>query len=649
DSLRQNVAVAPPPPPKAAPSSASRGAERGRAAIGGVVGGVVSSSVSPQNAPGARTQGVESFAGARKTPSLKDEGSLLAPRKKVAPNGEPYPDVYGQDYGTNPFVETEDDAFSTFGLDVDTGSFTIARRYLEEGHLPPSRLVRPEEFINYFDYDDAPPREGDFALYADGAPAPFARHERSYLLRLGIAARTVDASRRKPAVLTFVVDVSGSMARENRLELVKSALSMLVGHLEESDRLGLVVFGSDARILLEPTGDHDAILHAIRGLYPEGSTNAEEGLRLGYELESRFARPNATNRVILCSDGVANVGHTSAQSILRVIGRRAKEGIQLTTVGFGMGNYNDVLMEQLADHGNGRYHYVDSIDEASRVFTENLTGLLQSIATGAKAQVEFNPKVVARYRLIGYENRDIADVDFRNDAVDAGEIGAGTHVTALYEIVVKPEFDKAESIGALRIRYRSMNDGEPKELGRWIRWSDFAASWNRADHDLRTAALAGAFAEALKQSWAAGELDRNRLFSEIHELARRSDEPKLLDLDRMATMAASQLRMAAGGDAEPLRVGGDVKAPLRVWHVDPERTREAIRAHVEGTVVVEALIDRTGRVQRTKVLQSLPFGLDQKAVDAVRQWRFRPATLHGKPVPVLINLSVHFGDQPVTR
>ncbi|MCB1036741.1 MAG: von Willebrand factor type A domain-containing protein, partial [Acidobacteria bacterium] len=311
------------------------------------------------------------------------------------PNDQPYGDVFFRDAETNPFIDTEEDRLSTFGLDVDTGSYTVARRYLSDGNLPAPDSVRVEEWVNAFDYGDRPPARGDFALRAEGAPTPFAG-ERYRLLRFSIKGRTVDAEDRKPAVLTFVVDVSGSMDRENRLGLVKESLSLLLDELSRGDRVGLVIFGSRGEVLLEPSADLSRIRAAIERLVPGGSTNAEEGLTLGYELASRYFREGGINRVILCSDGVANVGRTGPESILERIRREANRGIELTTLGFGMGNYNDALMEQLADQGDGRYAYLDTLDEARRVLVEDLTGTLQTIASEARAQVEFNPEVVER-------------------------------------------------------------------------------------------------------------------------------------------------------------------------------------------------------------------------------------------------------------
>ncbi len=433
------------------------------------------------------------------------------------PNDQPYGDMFFDHYGTNPFIDTEDDALSTFGMDVDTGSYTVARSYLDRGHLPPTDAIRLEEFLNYFDYPDSEPEEGDFALSAEAAPSLFGNSERHYLLRFGIQGRDVATENRPPATLIFVVDVSGSMNQENRLGLVKRSLRLLLGELNSKDRVGLVIYGSQGEVLLQPTSDHERIERAIDRLQAGGSTNAEEGLVLAYDLAREFYREGDINRVILCSDGVANVGRTGPDSILKRIGREADQGIELTTVGFGMGNYNDVLMEQLADKGDGRYAYVDSFSEARRLFVEELNGTLQTIASEAKIQVEFDPKVVSRYRLIGYENRDIADEDFRNNKVDAGEIGAGHHVTALYEIKLRKRPTADRPLATLRVRYASNATENVVEQDLAVAQENIADNWQVAPRGLQQAALVAEFGEILKKSyWARG--------SDLEEVLRYAQE-----------------------------------------------------------------------------------------------------------------------------
>ncbi|MFV2072462.1 MAG: von Willebrand factor type A domain-containing protein [Thermoanaerobaculales bacterium] len=464
------------------------------------------------------------------------------------PNDAPFGDVFFREYGVNPFIDTEDDRLSTFGLDVDTGSYTVVRRYLRDGHLPPREAVRVEELVNYFDYGDQPPSEGDFALTAEGAPSPFAEGKRYQILRFAVNARSVDAADRPAALLVFVVDVSGSMDRENRLGLVKKSLYELLDNLRADDRVGLVVYGSRGEVVLEPSTDHQEIRSAIDRLQAGGSTNAEEGLVLGYRLADRFRDETSINRVILCSDGVANVGRTGPESILERIKVFADQGIELTAVGFGMGNYNDVLMERLADTGDGRYAYVDALPEARRIFVEELTGTLMTIGAEAKAQVEFNPEVVSRYRLLGYENRDIADERFRDPTVDAGEIGAGHTVTALYEIKLHEGVNRRSraTLATLRMRYRPRGERQPVELEERIRVRDLTRKWENASPALRLATLVGEYAEILKGAYWARDADMNEVLRQAQKLS-----PSFAGNARVAdwvALAAAAAELQSGDD-----------------------------------------------------------------------------------------------------
>ena len=316
----------------------------------------------------------------------------------------------------SPFVQTTADQLSTFALDVDTGAYTAARGYINAGRLPPPDSARAEEFLNYFHYDYPAPQQGDFGIYVDAAPSPWGQGD-TQIVRVGIQGRRIDDSQRKDAALTFVIDASGSMDRPNRLPLAKQALALLAGELRESDSVAIVVFGSESHVVLEPTSaaQRETILQAIDSLGIEGATNIEGGLQMAYDLAAKNFKPGAINRVILLTDGEANVGATGPDSILQTIHDQRAQGVLLSTVGFGMGDYNDPMLERLADAGNGNYAYVDTLDAARRIFVQNLTGTLQVIAKDAKVQVEFNPAVVASYRLIGYDNRAVADADFRND------------------------------------------------------------------------------------------------------------------------------------------------------------------------------------------------------------------------------------------
>ena len=423
----------------------------------------------------------------------------------VPPNGEPYDAVFFDNPGVNPFIDTEDDPLSTFALDVDTGSYTVARRYLSDGFMPDKDSVRVEEFVNYFDQDyPVPSMEEGLSLSIDGGATPFVQNPRNQVVRVGVQAGQLDDTQRGDANLVFVIDTSGSMAREDRLGLVKQSLELLVSSLRPTDTIAIVAYGSTAYEVLPPTpvGEEGEVLRAIDALRPDGSTNAAHGLELGYRLANQAFEPRAINRVILCSDGVANVGvATDAEGILDVIANDAERGIQLVTVGFGMGNYNDVLMEQLANQGDGFYSYVDTLDEARRIFVDGLSGTLQTVAEEAKIQVAFDPASVQSWRLIGFENRAIDDDDFRDDSVDAGEIGAGHTVTALYEI--KPVEGVQGELGTATLRWLHPGSKEAREIDRPISTADLAIDFGSASPRFQLDVVVAQYAEVLRESiWA---------------------------------------------------------------------------------------------------------------------------------------------------
>ncbi|MYB00983.1 DUF3520 domain-containing protein, partial [Candidatus Poribacteria bacterium] len=419
------------------------------------------------------------------------------------PNGDAYRDVFFKGHGTNPFIDPEDDNQSTFGMDADSASYSVVRRYLRDGYLPPIEAVRVEEFVNAFDYDYTPPTDDTFALHLEGAPSKFGEGKRLQLLRIGIQGRVVPDVDRKDAILTFVIDVSGSMGMENRLGLVKKALRLLVKQLRPTDKIGIVVYGTNARVVLPHTSvvNREHILESIDALCPEGVTNVEDGIHKGYELARRNSDSDCINRVILCSDGVANEGVTSAEALLKQIRNYVDEdGIFLTTVGFGMENYNDVLMENLAKKGNGNYAYVDTLSEARRIFVENLTGTLQVIAKDAKVQVKFNPDTVRSFRLIGYENRQMKHEDFRNDAADAGEIGSGHNVTALYEVKLNKGVDRGR-LAKVSIRYEDPDTQKVTEVSEKFRVEDLKDEFEHTSPGLQFAVTVAQFAEILRESF----------------------------------------------------------------------------------------------------------------------------------------------------
>ena len=376
------------------------------------------------------------------------------------PNGQKYWDMYHHDYGTNPFIDTEDDDLSTFGADVSTASYSLVRNYIMNGELPPKDAVRVEEFVNYFNPSYSVPENKTFNVSIQSAPSVISKNYQ--LVRIGIKGKEIKEKERKPANLTFVIDVSGSMNIENRLGLVKKTLLLLIRELKSDDRVGIVTYGTEAQTVLEPTSDKETIADAVNNLYSDGSTNAEAGLRQGYQLAAKNFLPQSINRVILCTDGVANNGETSSEGLLQLIEKYKNKGITLSACGFGMGNYNDVLIEQLATKGDGTYYYIDDLNEAKRVFVEQLTGTLQVIAKDVKIQVTFDKDRVSRYRLIGYEKRDVKDEDFRNDKIDGGEIGSGHTVTALYEVKFKDP--SIREIGKISIRYKSPDGKDVTEI-----------------------------------------------------------------------------------------------------------------------------------------------------------------------------------------
>jgi Ca-activated chloride channel family protein len=379
-------------------------------------------------------------------------------------------------YGCNPFVDTRRDRFSTFGMDVDPASYTYARNQLRAGRLPRPETVRVEEFVNYFPEEYAADPDTVFSVFCEGGPSPFG--EGLELLKIGVKARELKQGERKNAVLTFAVDTSGSMAGSvrsekgkqidtsgaSRLALVRQALRTLVEALGPDDRVGLIAYNTHPYLVLPHTAarERSRILGAIAALEPGGATNVQAGLDLTYRVAYEVFEPKALNRVILCSDGVANVGARGPDAILKKVSVFAGRGIYLSCVGFGMGRYNDAMLETLANKGNGNYAYVDSVAEADRMFRRNLPATLQVLAQDAKIQVNFNPAVVSHYRLLGYENRDIRDEDFRNDTVDAGEVGPGSLVTVLYEI--RRRTNPQGDIGRIFLRYRDTGTGRIDEV-----------------------------------------------------------------------------------------------------------------------------------------------------------------------------------------
>jgi Ca-activated chloride channel family protein len=405
----------------------------------------------------------------------------------------------------NPWVMTQRDPLSTFALDVDTASYTLCRRYIRGGFLPPTGAVRMEEFINYFNYQYPQRTNPTFAVHADAAQSPFARAgEKLTLLKIGVKARTIGRDQRRAAHLIFVVDSSASMDQTDRLPLVQHALHLLVDKLSPVDRVSLITCAGQARLHLEAISarEQDTIRQAVDAIQPAGPTNLLAGLKLGYATARRAFAPKQINHVVLCSDGVANVGQTEAELILSEVAADRKQGITITCVGVGYGSYNDAFLEALANRGDGSYVFLDSIGQAQRVFVEQLAATLQTVAKDARIQVEFNPDRVRRYRLIGYENRDIEDKRFRDDTIDAGEVGSGQCSTALYELelIGQRSADRRDDLGTVFVRYRHAETGQIEEVSSRLMSSIVRRRTVESDPRFFLAAGAARFAELLRQS-----------------------------------------------------------------------------------------------------------------------------------------------------
>lgn len=420
--------------------------------------------------------------------NASDESGYVQP----GPDGAaevPYPDPDFSDpeseseYGTwTGMTDPSDDALSTFALDIDTGSYTRFRDTVSGGGYVDPSEVRTEEFVNYFAQDYPTPERG-LGVSIDATVLPFRPEHR--LVRVGISSAPALSAARDDADLVLVVDCSGSMGEYGKMETTQAALRTLVTSLRPTDRVAMVCYSTEASVALQPTpvSEREGILWAIEGLYPQGSTNAAAGLALGYDLAVEMRDEGRMTRVILISDGVANVGETDPDGILSRISTEATSGINLISVGVGIDTYNDHLLEQLADQGDGWHVYVDTDAEAERVFSTELTGSLVVAATDAKAQVEFDPSQVAGYRLLGYENRAVADGDFRNDAVDGGEVFAGHTTTALYEVALRDGRSRTPFVGAT-VRYLDEN-GRAVERTATLAGVDCADSLREASPRLR--------------------------------------------------------------------------------------------------------------------------------------------------------------------
>ncbi|WP_437835402.1 vWA domain-containing protein [Sorangium sp. So ce1153] len=447
------------------------------------------------------------------------------PAAIAAPAPEPQGSESYRDYGVNPVEDPAKDRLSTFAIDVDTASYAIARRKILEGSLPPYQAVRAEEFLNYFDYGYASPATGPFAVHLAAAPSPFTVGH--HLVRVAVQGKRVPARERTPVHLVYLVDTSGSMQAPDRIELAKKSLRMLTESLKPGDTVALCTYAGSVREVLAPTGveSKGKIFAAIADLTAGGSTAMASGIDLAYGLAERTLVKGHINRVVVLSDGDANVGPTSHDEILKTIKRAKDKGITLSTVGFGQGNYKDLMMEQLANQGDGNYAYIDSEAQARRFFSEQVGGLLQVIARDVKIQVEFDPSFVKSYRLIGYENRDVADRDFRNDRVDAGEIGAGHSVTAIYDVELKASALKADGAAPVVVRLRHkapLGADRAEETMFRMAAGAVAPTFDAAPADFRFASAVAGFSEILRRSPHA----RSWRLSDVERIARAAASSK---------------------------------------------------------------------------------------------------------------------------
>lgn len=419
----------------------------------------------------------------------------------------------------NPFLSPQKSPLSTFSIDVDAASYTNTRRYLTGGSLPPKGAVRIEEFINFFDYDYPQPTDTHpFSVTTEVASCPW--NAENKLVHIGLQGRKLNYSELKPSNLVFLLDVSGSMEDENKLPLLRKSLKILLEQLNERDRISIVVYAGASGLVLPstPASEKNKIMKVLDNLQAGGSTAGGEGIELAYKIAVQNLIKDGNNRVILATDGDFNVGVSNTSSLVELIEEKRKTGVFLTILGFGMGNYKDNRMESISNAGNGNYYYIDSQDEAERIFEKEMRATLFTIAKDVKIQVEFNPAQVQAYRLIGYENRKLNDEDFNDDTKDAGELGAGHTVTALYEIIpvgVKSSFVKSvdnlkyqqvsdtkaansDELMTVKLRYKRPKEDVSNLLSTEIKNSN--TTWDKSSANFRFSAAVAGFGMLLRES-----------------------------------------------------------------------------------------------------------------------------------------------------
>ena len=393
-------------------------------------------------------------------PSANATSKMILSSPPQQRNAETYKEIK-----ENSFVAVAQQPVTTFSADVDRAAYANVRRIIGYGQIPPKDAVRIEEMVNYFDYDYSTPEEGSVSplrVSPELAPAPW--NPNHLLLRIGLQAKKIDLAQAPPSNIVFLIDVSGSMDEENKLPLLQSSFKLLLGQLRPDDKVAIVTYANGTKVALPSTRvkDKEKIIKVLDNLYASGGTSGGRGIQLAYEQAQKSFIKNGNNRIILATDGDFNIGINNTTDLEKFIEKQRESGIYMSVLGFGMGNYRDDMAETIADKGNGNYAYIDNITEAKKVLVNELSGTLFAVAKDVKLQLEFNPKYVKEYKLIGYENRMLANEDFTNDKKDAGEIGAGHTVTALYELV--PSDGKVAQ--SLRYQSQELNEkGKGNELG----------------------------------------------------------------------------------------------------------------------------------------------------------------------------------------
>ncbi|WP_082783656.1 VWA domain-containing protein [Snodgrassella sp. CFCC 13594] len=452
---------------------------------------------------------------------------------------------------TNPVHAVAQAPVSTFSIDIDTGSYTNTRRFLNQGRLPPVDAVRVEELVNYFDYHyPLPSGDAPFSVHTTTVDSPWQKNAK--IIKIGIQAKDIAAQQLPPANLVFLVDVSGSMNSHDKLPLVKQTLRLLTEQLRPQDKVTLITYASGEKLVLPPTsGSHkQTILRAINELSAGGATAGEQAIQLAYQMAEKNHIKHGINRILLATDGDFNVGITNFDTLKGMVAQKRQNGTSLTTLGFGTGNYNERLMEQLADAGDGNYSYIDGPEEAKKVLQRQLSSTLATVAQDVKIQVEFNPATVKEYRLVGYENRLLKQEDFNNDKVDAGDIGAGHSVTALYEIIPAGQkgwlddsryqatplaSGKASEYAYVKLRYKLPGQSTSKLLSHAV--PAISQPLNRADGDTRFAVAVAAYGQQLR----GGQYNGDMGWPAIIALAQNAQQPdeyglraQLVDLAKIA-------------------------------------------------------------------------------------------------------------------